>query len=404
MLSHRRLRVAFALAFCTLLLTAVACDSTPSGSASSATSAATSAASSKTASSSAETSSAESQASSAQTLPETDERGYVLVANAVKKRDLAVAVADVSEVFDAAAPGYVVEGGPYLVNADTLKRLTTAKVEGSGSVKYVDFKVLRMDYDTDDPFTGEIPVSKLHDPVYVQMNLPSEAQTFMTTRVNPENMAYAISDRKRFLPIAAIYRNEETSIADTETFTVCLGRICILLKTKDKDWYIGDERSFPDNPVDVFHLPWEAGTGTHKLPRENLNLADDHIEVTMTGADLNATAYRDKGAKGAVLHFWGSFAHAEGSSVTGMASSYVAWIKEGKMAGKLVGAVGIDCYLSSGSNDIKQAYSGYNYLLDTSPRVIFGHTVGPRAYDTVMDTEKVQQLLGIKGELLRPVR
>ncbi len=375
-----------------LILSLTACTGGETGSASSAASAA--------ASSSAGESAGDSSAQ--EDLPLTDENGYVIVRNMLDHLNLSFSD-DLSACFPADAKGYLIEGGPYLVDADTLRRITAVPCKGSGTVKWKEFREINTMHNPD-PFTGEVPVALLNDPVFMSMNLPSEAQTFMTTRVNPENMAYAISDRKRFLPIAAIYRNEETSIADTETFTVCLGRICILLKTKDKDWYIGDERSFPDNPVDVFHLPWEAGTGTHKLPRENLNLADDHIEVTMTGADLNATAYRDKGAKGAVLHFWGSFAHAEGSSVTGMASSYVAWIKEGKMAGKLVGAVGIDCYLSSGSNDIKQAYSGYNYLLDTSPRVIFGHTVGPRAYDTVMDTEKVQQLLGIKGELLRPVR
>ena len=403
MLSHRRLRVAFALAFCTLLLTAVACDSTPSGSASSATSAATSAASSKTASSSAETSSAESQASSAQTLPETDERGYVLVANAVKKRDLAVAVADVSEVFDAAAPGYVVEGGPYLVNADTLKRLTTAKVEGSGSVKYVDFKVLRMDYDTDDPFTGEIPVSKLHDPVYVQMNLPSEAQTFMSSRVNPENMHVARADHKNVLPIGAVYRNENNKPADTDVFTICIRNIRCFIHTQEKGWITTNDIAVPTESMvnHVYNLPWIAENGSWTVPSDRIQVMEDHVEITLTGEDLNGKFKESRPkVEESCLHFWGKqdrFSNhgVTGDQIDGVIAAYDIWVKEPEAVGKIVATIGADWRVTSnGKTD--QAFSGYNHLITTEPRTVYGHNVGPKAYDSVVKSDEVMALLGMK--------
>ena len=71
---------------------------------------------------------------------------------------------------------------------------------------------------------------------------------------------------------------------------------------------------------------------------------------------------------------------------------------------KIVATIGIDNYKGTDTGTIKQAYSGYNYLLDTKPRILLGHNVGPNAYDSTMDTATVQKLLGVKGELLRPAR
>ena len=59
-----------------------------------------------------------------------------------------------------------------------------------------------------------------------------------------------------------------------------------------------------------------------------------------------------------------------------------------------VAAIGADWRTAKG--EISQAFSGYNYKLTTEPRLIFGHNVGPNAYDEIMDTDKVQQLLGLK--------
>ncbi|MBP5617966.1 MAG: hypothetical protein J6X61_02310, partial [Clostridia bacterium] len=47
---------------------------------------------------------------------------------------------DVSACFPADAEGYLVNRGPYLVDAATIVRLTTAKVEGTGSVQWIGYQ------------------------------------------------------------------------------------------------------------------------------------------------------------------------------------------------------------------------------------------------------------------------
>ncbi len=44
-------------------------------------------------------------------------------------------------------------------------------------------------------------------------------------------------------------------------------------------------------------------------------------------------------------------------------------------------------------NDVS---SGHNYKRSTEPRVIFGHNIGPKLYEQIMNTEKVQEFLGLK--------
>ena len=72
----------------------------------------------------------------------------------------------------------------------------------------------------------------------------------------------------------------------------------------------------------------------------------------------------------------------------------MAWIKEPEYVGKVVAAIGADW--RTAESKVSQAFSGRNYKLTTEPRLIFGHNVGPKAYDTVMDTETVQRLFGLK--------
>ena len=338
----------------------------------------------------------EAETSSEEELVLKDEQGYVIVRNMIDYLDLSFG-GDCSACFPEDAKGYIIEGGPYLVDADTLRRIVNVPCKGSGTVRWINFKEFA---GNPDAFTGEVPASKLNDPVFMSMNLPSEAPTFLAARTNPENMSLH-PGAGRALAIGAIYRNTDVTLADDETFTVCLGRICLALKTKTEDWSLGNDLPFPTNPRDLYCLPWEISK-QYKLPSDRLSKMDDHMEITLTGYDLNGSKYREQGAKGAVLHFWGSFAKFDSfNDVKGMVSSYVAWVKEPAAVGKLVATIGIDLYPPVSSNDnytseIKQAYSGYNHLLKAEPRIIFGHNVGPKAYDSVMDTEKVQKLIGLK--------
>ena len=334
--------------------------------------------------------------SSEEGLPEYDARGWVIVENVRLNLGLGV-MDDHSRCFYEGAPGYVIEGSsrPYRLDAETLRRVVATPCEGSGSLVWRDFN--QFGANNPDQFDGVIPVSKLNDPIFLSMNMPAEATVFIAGRINPQNFAAYPENANRVLSIGAIYGEKNTEIGNDETFTVCLGRIDLALKTKEKDWYLADTHPWPTSPDRLYYLPWELEKTVKPLTlsADRILKTEDHVEVTLTGYDLNGIAQQYKGAVAACLHFWGSSVNVgSGSNVKGLVACYTAWVKEPEAVGKLVATIGADWYTAKG--EIMQAFTGMNYFVKTEPRFILGHAVGPKAYDEVMDTETVQNLLGMK--------
>lgn len=368
---------ALILAFCLCLC---ACESSPSTQ--------SEAASSVLAASSGTTSSQEGK------LPEYDEAGWAIVENIRLNLGLGV-MDDHTRCFPEDAKGYIVEGSsrPYQLDADALRRVVASPCKGRGSLLWRDFNAYAGNGNPEQ-FDGVIPVSKLNDPIFLSMCMPSEGVTVRAERVNAQNMAYYPADANRVLAIGAIYPNTKAEIDDSETFTICLGRISLVAKDED-GWFLGDDRPFPTSPDRLYYLPWELERklGVAVVPAERVLKTDDHVEVTLTGADFNGGDGRAKGADGACLHFWGSFVHISGPEAKGIVSAYRVWVKEEAAVGKLVATVAADWYTPAGK--IMQAYVGYNRLVRTEPQTLIGHTVGPARYDEVMDTATVQKLLGL---------
>ena len=347
--------------------------------------------------------------------------------------------ADVSSCFPKDAEGYLINGGtptaPYLVDAETLFRLTEKPVSGSGTVKWVGFDKSINNVANPDPFTGVVPVSKLHDPIYMSTALPSDAPTYMTWRINASNL-YAASvttggAHVQAHLICAVYRNEDNKPKDSDTITLCISDFRLLFHSAATGWVTADKSAAPSyllNDKLVFNLPWQLNCCS-ALPKSAMRVVEgNYVELTVTGAILNATALIDADGKvtgsdgkkypngqlpitrGGSLAYNGTLEEAcihfgckdklfsthglTAATVDGMVSAYRVWVKEPEMAGKVVAAIGID--QSDRNGHIDQAYSGRNYLITNEPRWIIGHTVGPNAYDTVMDTDKVQQLIGMK--------
>ncbi len=308
---------------------------------------------------------------------------------------------DVSVCFDEDAEGYRINGGsyerPYLVDEDTIWRLTRTPVVGDGYVKWKGFVKRGTFLGNTDCFDGVIPVSKLNDPVFVAMNLPNEAHTYMTAednRKNPINMTPARPDHKNYVSIGAIYMNNyyDGGIADDDEITVCVGKIKLLVHTKDAGWKVADEMAHPAYPR-FYALPWNS------VPSIALDdrIVDKktHIEITVTGAMLKGKDVGSPDAKAGTLHFWGTrYAVEQGNEIEGCVGSFVAWVKDPEDAGKLVGASAVDMRIDDTDN-AEQAYEGCAIKLTAEPRIFFGHNVGPARYDEVMDTDKVQKLLGI---------
>ena len=304
---------------------------------------------------------------------------------------------DVSEYFDPDAKGYAIYDGTYMVNAETLRRLTEVPVVGDGDVIWTDFKIIG---DNPDPFIGYIPVEKLHDPVYMSMHLPSELQTYMFDRINPSNMGAAHESFTKLMTIGAIYKAAGAEIPDDAEITLCIGKTSLFLRTEEQGWFIAKQTAKPSKPENLYPLPWEGKAGIARITPSRVVEYEDHYEVKLLGSMLNGTykglQFNSKGEKidEACLHFWGGNNTVEGGKIQGMVGGFEAWIKEEEYVGKIVAAVGADWRTAEGK--ISQAFSGYNYVLTTEPRLVFGHTVGPNSYDTLMDTDLIQQWLGLK--------
>ena len=64
------------------------------------------------------------------------------------------------------------------------------------------------------------------------------------------------------------------------------------------------------------------------------------------------------------------------------------------MVGHFAATIGANWRIEAGGST-DQVFSGYNHLITTHPRTVFGHNVGPAVYDQIMDSAAVQKLLGL---------
>lgn len=327
---------------------------------------------------------------------------------------------DHSQYFPEDAEGYYFDNMDFYVNAETFERILSKPCIGTGSIKWTEYnEELSWHGDETGPngerigndgFHGVLPVDKFDDPLYVFMCKPSERPTVMR-RVNASNLSHSDERFDSILTIGAIYNNSEKPIDDDAEFTICLGRTTLIFYTEEQGWFMAGEWDAPQKPNSIYYLPWtlEHTLGSMKLDNDRVSIVDGHYEIKMTGAELNGANGREMGATGSVLHFWGPKVKLEDFSdviskpteIKAVASSFECWIKEAEYAEYVVAAIGVDWYddeadTSKGEQRIFQGYSGHNYALTTEPRVIFGHTAGPDMYDDVMDTEKVQEMLGLK--------
>ena len=321
---------------------------------------------------------------------------------------------DHSAYFPEDAEGYYIDGMTYFVDEETFYRILSKPCLGTGSIKWAGFNenvswhgdmIKDGEYYVNDGLHGILPVEKFNDPLYVYMCKPSERVNYMGySRINAGNMSPAEGRFVSALTIGAIYANVEKTIPDDAEFTICLGRTTLIYYTEEKGWYLEKEWETPSKPNSLYYLPWTLewnGVPPTKLPDELVTLVDGHYEIKMTGAMLKGQYGKGEGderVEGAVLHFWSpKLPLTNGGDVKAVCASYECWIKEAEWAEYVTAEIAVDWRDGDGvGQEIYQAFAGHNYAITTEPRVIFGHTAGPDMYDTVMDTELVQQLLGLK--------
>lgn len=307
---------------------------------------------------------------------------------------------DNSALFLAGEQGYYIEEGIYNLDEPTFRRVIKTPCMGKGAIRWKGFKVLGDWNSNPDQFTGILEADKVNDPLYAYMGTPSEAITYLRSRVNPTQLLPAVERFGRILTIGALYTRDGLKLPDDAKFTLCIGRTTMCLRTKTSNgWYLASDIPVPAKPNHIYYLPWslEHVIGAGKLPEDAVKLVDDHYEITLTGYDLNGGDKKDDRIEGAVLHFWGENIKVEnGADVLGMVCSFEAWVKEEEWADALVMAIGADWREDVPRAPGEQAFSGFNFALTTQPRVVYGHNVGPKAYDEVMDSETVQKLIRLK--------
>ena len=332
---------------------------------------------------------------------------------------------DVSACFPAEASGYRVDFGPYLVDAETIVRLTTVKVEGEGSVKWIGYQIKKAQAG-ERAIDGVIPVAKLSDPLYTCMNLPVEANYHecnlsadntwgangsWNNRVNGFNMTPVDDTFNNILCMGAVFAamdGERNVLLQAEDeLTLCIGNFYTLYHSTaaGRDWTVAQHTAAP--PVSsvnhLYALPWKSDTSRNKhIDASLISILDDHTEIKLKGSDFmgdgdTIDAY--------TFHFWDKRVYfstlgGTGGQIDGFVLAASVWVKEPAMADKLIATIGADIRFNDESGkELKgaQLNSSRAYLIPASPRVIFSHSVGPNSvYDSVMDSDKVQRLIGLK--------
>lgn len=318
-----------------------------------------------------------------------------------------------NDYFPEDAEGYYLDDMIFYVDEDVFYRILEKPCAGTGSIKWTGYND-RVSWHGDgvgldgkpagnDWFDGILPIEKFDDPLYIFMCKPSERVNYMGgSRINAGVQVPGDDRFVSILTMGAIYSNVNKPIPDDAEFTICLGRMKVVLYTEEKGWFVARECETPAKPNSIYYLPWTLefnGLPPAKLPDDRLSIVDGHYEVKLKGAELNGKAGKEKESEfkvdGSVLHFWSPKTPVENAGdIKAIAVSYECWVKEPEWAEYLVAEIGADWY--DADNNITQAFIGHNYAITTEPRVIFGHTAGPDMYDEIMDTEKVQELLGLK--------
>ena len=295
--------------------------------------------------------------------------------------------------------GYKIDGS-YKVDRDSIYKLFETPCIGDGKIAWIGFNDCGS-WSSCKEQPEYAPVEFLNDPIYMSMILPSERTCYLSNRTNGSFLDIATDDWVNVMTIGAIYKNTEVELPDDAEFTVCISDVNLALRTTKSDgWFEAINIKVPTMYNHTFPLPWnlESSTGTYKLTPNRVKYFDDHVEIKLYGRDLNATDAKllsDK-IEQCVYHYWGSkyYFDCKGSEVLGMVCSYKVWIKEPEASEYLVASIGADWRSDTGT--VLQAFAGKKYAVTTTPATIIGHNVPLSRYRDIMDSEKVQEILGIE--------
>lgn len=307
--------------------------------------------------------------------------------------------------------GYYIEKGVYMVDAETMYRVIECPFKGDGSIKWTGFKANNW-MNNPDPFDGVLPIAKIKDPLYLQLCLPHEDTISDTAGNGNNNFEVLPKVGGSLTTLCAIYlkKGKADNLPDDAVVTLCFGEMRLAVRKDDgKGWFLAmNSTTEPDNihhgPAslgNIYPIPWQLENDANPVSNynvgrdTNVKWVDDHYEVTVTGADLKGKKFTDSRVTWAVFHTWSTLYHFDDkNSIEGIATSYKVWVKEPEWSGFLVGDTGADC--RQNGEPCHQTFASRYFSITDQSKTVYGHNVGPKRYDEIMDSEKVQELLDLK--------
>lgn len=281
---------------------------------------------------------------------------------------------DNSEIFQKYDYLYVPEG-TYKIDTQTMSTIPNKHIIGEGTLTYTDTEIQWNGVLRD--YTLNLPVSKLNDKLYMEMTLPSEADTFMHRPCPIHGCAPKDDDGSTVLLIGAIYSKTGAELPDN--FTICLRNFKLALLMKDTStWELVDDVPYIKN-ASLYKLPWQSGEAKAV---NTINYFEDHIEIPLTKEEF----------EGYVLHFYSEQKKGYGlSKFRYFALSYECWVKEEEASDKFVATIGVD-QVDINTNTIKQGFSGIALNCKPYVRTQIGSTMNRDEIEKYCNFEELSQL------------
>lgn len=252
----------------------------------------------------------------------------------------------------------------YVLDRNAILSASKANFNEGDSVKWDSFRAQGRDV-----CDGVIPVSLLDDPVYTSMNLPSESRSDYLIKANRDNGHIlgdtSSPDAQKIVSIGSIYQTSGTTLPDE--ITICIGKIKLFgYSTSTNQWVTISSDSAPADAM-IYRIPWSSGV----IKCDNKQIYDDHMEVTVSGADL----------AGNTLHFWGTKVPFDKTQYAYYACAYTYWVKGDENSNLLTSVIAMDIKASTGTNTIAQLISSRGMSVQPYQKTIWGTTIPNSVYD-----------------------
>lgn len=266
----------------------------------------------------------------------------------------------------------------YYVDAPTMLSLAQNKnIQGNGYIRWDGWKALSKE----NILSGNLKVNYINDEIYTSMKLPSEVSTYLKWRVNPEVIKYQPSGYINTLGIGSIYPVTGAELPDN--FNIYLGKLktFVLMAGENEQWKVIDSHKCLDSDeyYSIHYLPWQLHK-YEKISHEKIEIGSDYVKFNFTKEDLNSK----------VLHFWGTQKPCISEQAIGMVTIYEVWSDTPDITGKLAAAIGID--QRNAKKEVQQAFSGRNYAVTNSKRLVIGHNMPDDVYDWCVANGKSPQV------------